>query len=112
MTTLTTDVHTEAGDVLLHLAGELDSTTAPLFRAVFLQAVASRPRHIEVDMRSLTFCDSAGLQALLATRDAAAAAGVGFHLAHVQGALQRVLSVTGLDAAFSVLTREDPVGRN
>ncbi|MEV0582566.1 STAS domain-containing protein [Nonomuraea sp. NPDC050310] len=109
MTTLTTETAqsgAELGQVVVRLAGELDVSTAPLLGAVVQDALGEAPKQVVIDVESLTFCDSNGLEALLDARDAAAAAGAGFRLSHVHGTLQRVLDATGLDAAFSKLTQD------
>lgn len=55
---------------LVTMVGELDIATAPEARGVLRQAV-SQYEHITVDLSNLSFCDCAGLSALLGTARAA-----------------------------------------
>ncbi|WP_442812664.1 STAS domain-containing protein [Streptomyces sp. NBC_01343] len=51
--------------------------TSPILQAALEEAMAGCPHHVEVDFTHVTFCDCAGLTALLRARAAARQAGVG-----------------------------------
>lgn len=92
---------TAPGRVIVHLDGELDVGTAPLFR----QAVGSHPSSgsdIVLDISGLLFCDSTGLGAMVAIYRAATAHGARLHLCSAQPQLEKTLGVTGLDHVFAV----------
>ena len=54
------DVTGSASGVLLTVAGEVDSSTAPSLRAVFDSAFADSVPALTVDLDGVTFLDSAG----------------------------------------------------
>jgi anti-anti-sigma factor len=51
---------------VLHVSGEIDLLSAPEFEEVVAVAVAAEPAMLVVDLRSVTFLCSAGLQVLAA----------------------------------------------
>src|ERR671921_748747 len=53
------------------VAGEIDSLNAAQLHAAVLGVLRERPRHIEVDLRGVTFLDSAGIRTLLLCHTAA-----------------------------------------
>ena len=54
-----------------------------------------------VDAAALRFCDSSGIQVLVAARERAVEAGGSVTIEGIQGGLERVLTVTGLLNLFS-----------
>ena len=83
------------------LEGELDVHTAPSLAEAMEQASANGATTIVVDAAALRFCDSSGIQVLVAARERAVEAGGSLTIEGVQGALERVLTVTGLLDLFS-----------
>jgi anti-sigma B factor antagonist len=94
---LTVSTRPSPGAVVVELVGELDLHTSPRLRSQVDELLASRVGAIHVDATGVRFADSSGLQALLVTRRAAAAHGVGFRMVGRSAALDRVLDITGLD---------------
>jgi anti-sigma B factor antagonist len=85
----------------VRLEGELDVHTAPSLAEAMEQASANGATTIVVDAAALRFCDSSGIQVLVAARERAVEAGGSLTIEGVQGALERVLTVTGLLDLFS-----------
>lgn len=103
-TAMRVDVRGSVGGLDVVVVGEVDSVTAPGLRGSLVEVLA-RPgvREVVVDLRGVTFLDSAGLCALAAAhRDTA---GTGQRLALRVGtnrAVLRPLQITGL---WDVLAR-------
>jgi anti-anti-sigma factor len=57
---------------------------------------AGAVQHLEIDARTLTFADSAGLRAVLLARADAQATGVTFAVTHVSPPVERVIDMAGL----------------
>jgi len=87
------------------VTGEVDSTTAPGLRNCLLEVIA-RPgtTAVEVDLRGVTFLDSAGLSALATAHRAAVAGGRELRmLCGTTRAVVRPLQITGLWGVFTVV---------
>jgi len=79
------------------VSGEVDTMTAPAVRAAVDSAAAQDGvDEIVVDLRAVTFLDSAGICALAAGHGPAAAAGTRVRLLCSPGSVVRVLQLTGL----------------
>ncbi|MGW6617274.1 STAS domain-containing protein [Streptomyces erythrochromogenes] len=89
--------------------GEIDIDTAPTLSRALAHALTyvatSRADHIVTDCSRVTFCDSSGLNALIAARLQAVEAGTTIHLANPAPQLQRLLQMTG---AAPLFPREGP----
>ncbi|MFE5807359.1 STAS domain-containing protein [Streptomyces sp. NPDC056491] len=94
--------------VAVRPTGEIDIDTAPSLSHALAEAIslvsASRADRIVADCSRVTFCDSSGLNALLAARLIAAKANAAVHLANPAPQLQRLLQITGAESLFP---RED-----
>ncbi|MDQ1033824.1 anti-sigma B factor antagonist [Streptomyces sp. V3I8] len=102
MSPLTVTVREAATGPVLEVAGELDYDTAGELRER-LAALTLRPgRRLVLDLTAMEFCDSSGIAALIAARNAALAADADIALAGVPDNTLRVLRVVGLDQIFSV----------
>ena len=100
---------TSAAGCTISVSGEIDSATAPGLRNCLLEVIA-RPgtAAVEVDLRGVTFLDSAGLSALAAAHRAAQAAGRGLRMrCGTTRAVLRPLQITGLTTVFTLV---DPPG--
>ncbi|PRH79308.1 metal ABC transporter substrate-binding protein [Streptomyces solincola] len=95
-------VRTEGRSEVVTPAGELDHHTAELLREPLDAAVERGRARLVIDCSQLVFCDSTGLNVLLAARLKAEAAGGGVHLAGMQPVVARVFEITGADAVFTV----------
>ncbi|MEV7174156.1 STAS domain-containing protein [Streptomyces sp. NPDC093224] len=89
--------------------GEIDIDTAPALSRALAHALAcvaaTRADRVVADCSRVSFCDSSGLNALIAARLQAVEAGTTIHLASPAPQLQRLLQMTG---AAPLFPREDP----
>ena len=89
--------------VVLALAGEIDLYTAPRLQSELTSALAAgKPPHLVVDMSAVEFCDSTGMNVLLAAHRLAAERGGDLTLAAPRPAVRKILEVTGLQSVFTV----------
>jgi len=96
---------TSSSGTTVCVTGEVDAITAPGLRSCLLEVVA-RPGTgpVEVDLRGVTFLDSAGLSALATAHRAAEAAGRELQMrCGTTRAVVRPLQITGLWSVFTVL---------
>jgi anti-sigma B factor antagonist len=89
------------------LAGEIDLYTAPRLQSELVAAIgAGHPAQIVVDMSGVEFCDSTGMNVLLAAHRQAHERGGDLALAAPRTAVRKILEVTGLASVFTV--HDDP----
>lgn len=94
---------THAGRCLVaSFSGDMDYATGPVFRTELLNLLDSGDRCIVLDLAGVPFCDSAGLNALLAARRYAQEIGTILVLARVQVQLRQLLRITGVDEILHV----------
>ena len=89
------------------MTGEIDLYTAPKLQSELMTALDSSPVRLIVDMSGVEFCDSTGINVLLAAHRHARERGGELQLASPGSATRKVLQVTGLESVFSVI--EEPV---
>jgi anti-sigma B factor antagonist len=84
--------------------GEIDLYTAPRLQTELAAVIASadQPPLVVVDMSGVDFCDSTGMNVLLSCLRQARERGGELELAAPHPAVRKILSVTGLDAVFTV----------
>jgi anti-sigma B factor antagonist len=88
----------------MSVAGEIDLYTAPRLHGELITALAGGgPARIVVDMSGVEFCDSTGMNVLLAAQRQAREGGGDVQLAGPRPAIRKVLQVTGLETVFTVL---------
>ena len=88
----------------MSVTGEIDLYTAPRLHSELTSALAaSTPVQLVVDMAGVEFCDSTGMNVLLAAQRRAREAGGDLQLASPRPAIRKVLQVTGLESVFTVL---------
>jgi anti-sigma B factor antagonist len=85
--------------------GEIDIANAERFRAALLDALATGSSSLHVDMSGVGFCDSSGLRALVAARNACVEQGASFDITAVSDQVGYLLAVVGLTSL-----REDGSG--
>jgi anti-sigma B factor antagonist len=92
------------GDVtVLALAGEIDLYTAPRLQAELTSALAaSKSAQIVVDMSAVDFCDSTGMNVLLAAHRLASEKGGDLTLAAPRPPVRKILEVTWLQSVFTI----------
>ena len=100
--TITTVGRTD-GSAALYLTGTLDVATAPLLGTAVESVVATGRHDLRLDVGRLSFCDCAGLSAVLAARRSADAAGGNATLCSVTPRLRKLIRLLQLDILL-----EDP----
>jgi anti-sigma B factor antagonist len=91
----------------MSLDGEIDLYTAPRLHGELVAILSGdEPVQVVVDMSGIEFCDSTGMNVLLAAQRRAREQGGELELAAPRPAVRKVLQVTGLESVFTVL--DDP----
>ena len=91
----------------MSVTGEIDLYTAPRLHGELSAALSGdSATRIVVDMSGVDFCDSTGMNVLLAAHRRAREQGGDLELASPRPAVRKVLQVTGLEAVFTVM--DDP----
>ena len=88
---------------VISVAGEIDLYTAPRLQSELMAALNENPARLIVDMSGVGFCDSTGINVLLAAHRHARERGGELQLAGPGSATRKVLQVTGLESVFTVL---------
>jgi anti-sigma B factor antagonist len=101
---LTIAVERAPGEVVFHLAGEIDVLTVAQLSALVNEILTDPPTRIVLDMSGVTFCDSQGLGTLVVLSRKAQHARTVLALANVGDFLLRVLDITGLRSALMIST--------
>lgn len=96
--------------VELDVSGELDIATAPAVRRQLTRVLGDRPEIAVVSLRNVTFIDSAGIHALLASRKHAVAAGTSLVVIRPTGPADRAFALAGLDTIFPSMDLSDDPG--
>jgi anti-sigma B factor antagonist len=87
---------------VLTLPAEIDITNADSVREDLLSVLNQGAVLLIADLSSTTFCDSAGVSALVRTYRRAAASESGMRLVVGTPAVQRVLAITGVDRLLDI----------
>src|SRR5215467_4241313 len=104
---LKVSTRSQGGRVVMSLGGEIDLYTAPrLHGELFTLLSGDGPVQVVVDMSGVDFCDSTGMNVLLAAHRRAREQGGDLELAAPRPAVRKILHVTGLESVFTVL--DDP----
>jgi anti-anti-sigma factor len=88
---------------MVSLYGELDIHYEPHVVAAFERALDGNPSALAADLRGLTFMDSTGVHALINAERRCRRQGVRFFVIRGSAAVDRVLSVLGLDRLFEII---------
>ncbi len=92
----------------ISVRGDVDATTAPALRAKLLE-VLRRAGDVELDLRDVTFLDSAGLTALVAAHQEASSTGRTLRMrCGTSRAVLRPLEITGLTSVFTIVDGTPP----
>ena len=86
----------------LTAVGEIDSSSAPVFRQHLESVLETEATQITVDLTGVTFLDSAGLCVLAVAHRRAAGQGIGLRVLAASRAVIRPLQITGLWALLNV----------
>ncbi|HET9331733.1 MAG TPA: STAS domain-containing protein [Steroidobacteraceae bacterium] len=82
---------------VVRVAAEIDATNAEEIRSQLLSVVNQGASVMVVDMSKTTFCDSAGVSALVRAFRRATESGTKFRLVVTSPSVERVLQITGVD---------------
>lgn len=93
----------QGGHAVVTAVGELDLYTAPRLQAALAELLRGQVDRLVVDLSGVEFCDSTGMNVLLAAMKRLKEQGGTLELAAPRPAVKRILQVTGLDTVFSVL---------
>ncbi|MFE2248685.1 STAS domain-containing protein [Streptomyces lavendulae] len=90
--------------IVVHIAGEMDLDRAPVLHAALRTAITQpgSQSEIVVDLAGLSFCDSAGLNALLQARHTAGEHGRHISLRAPRPQFLHLLELTGADSLFPI----------
>ena len=104
---LKVSTRSQGGCVVMSLGGEIDLYTAPRLHGELVTLLSGdSPVQVVVDMSGVDFCDSTGMNVLLAAHRRAREQGGDLELAAPRPAVRKILQVTGLESVFTVL--DDP----
>ncbi len=104
---LKVSTRSQGGRTIMSLGGEIDLYTAPRLHGELVAVLSGdMPVQVVVDMSGVEFCDSTGMNVLLAAHRRAREQGGDLELAAPRPAVKKILQVTGLESVFTVL--EDP----
>ena len=92
-----TTIGIDTTHALVQLRGELDVASEPLVTAVLENQLGLGRRFVLLDLSRLSFCDCAGLHAIVAGHHAFVAAGGALRLAGLTRRLSRLLKLAHLD---------------
>jgi anti-sigma B factor antagonist len=101
---LSVDIKSEhnGAAIVYRLRGSLDLATSPSLRAALVEAASEGKHDIIVDLTELEFLDSTGLGALIGAHRRALENSGRVRLIVREGAIQRLLNITGLMRIFAV----------
>ena len=91
-----------AGAVLVAPSGDLDMATAEKLAAGALREVSRSPAAMTINMRRVSFCDSAGINVLVRIRNACERTGTAFRVAEPQPHVRVLLEITGVAEFLNV----------
>ncbi|ACU39222.1 STAS domain-containing protein [Actinosynnema pretiosum subsp. pretiosum] len=92
----------EDGVVVLHVSGELDTTSADELARPLKAHLGGGARSVVVDLGGVRFLGSAGLESLVMGRKLAEEQGVELALVASSRSALRPLQATGLDSVFTI----------
>jgi anti-sigma B factor antagonist len=100
---LSVSSRSQGEQIVLALAGEIDLYTAPRLQSELTSALsANKSAQIVVDMSAVEFCDSTGMNVLLAAQRVANERGGDLTLAAPRPSVRKILEVTGLESVFTI----------
>ncbi len=87
----------------MSVQGEIDLYTVPRLQRELTSVLGSgNPIRLVVDLSGVDFCDSTGVNVLLAAHRQAQESGGDLELAAPRPAVRKILQVTGLETVFTV----------
>jgi anti-sigma B factor antagonist len=95
---LVVSVHHDGSEAVVTLSGELDLDGTRQLADKVRQAVGPGIESLGIDLRGLTFVDSAGLQGILNAQVSCQTASVAFRVISVSPNVARVIELAGLES--------------
>jgi anti-sigma B factor antagonist len=90
--------------------GEIDLYTVPRLQRELANVLATGEAvRLVIDLSGVDFCDSTGVNVLLAAHRQAREKGGALELAAPRPAVRKILQVTGLETVFTVIDNPAPV---
>lgn len=89
------DVGDENGAIVLRVGGELDESSRHSVEPVVVAAVNGAD-HVILDLRALTFCDSAGIAVVVGAAELARRRGCRMTIDHITPAVRRVFDIAAV----------------
>lgn len=89
---------------VVSLHGELDVLVAPAVEERIRLALATQPAALALDLRDLSFMDSTGVHALIATERHCRGLGIRFLLVRGSEAVDHLLALCGLEGRFEMIS--------
>ncbi|MGZ4170252.1 MAG: STAS domain-containing protein [Solirubrobacteraceae bacterium] len=102
-----TEVRMVGPAAMVSFHGELDIQQASRVAGAFARALNRNPAVLAADLRGLTFMDSTGVHAMLNVEARCRRQGARFLVIRGIAAVDRVLSVLGLDRYFDMISSPD-----
>ncbi|MFB9710632.1 STAS domain-containing protein [Streptosporangium sandarakinum] len=100
---LKVSTRSHAGHTVMTITGEIDLYTAPGLQSEFARLLQESPTtYVVLDLSKVEFCDSTGMNVLLAALKRLRERGGTMELAAPRPAVRKILQVTGLDSVFTV----------
>jgi anti-sigma B factor antagonist len=94
----------QGDQAIVTVSGEIDLYTAPRLQGELTAVLdGGCPVRVMVDMSGVEFCDSTGMNVLLAAMKRARDHGGALDLVGPRPAVRKILQVTGLDSVFTVI---------
>jgi anti-anti-sigma factor len=100
------------GRSVIALTGELDLAAVPQLEASASQALADDPVLLILDLSRLSFIDSSGMRSVLAVREQAENAGVGFGMVPGRANVQKLFAIAGILNGLPWVSERDAPGPN
>ena len=97
-------VSTDSWHATVRLSGELDVAAADPLRAAITEHLDAGRRVIHVDTADVTFMDSTAIGAIVALHSRCKDEGGSLILTNVQGPVERLIRITGLDQVLLIDT--------
>ncbi|MEP7204338.1 MAG: STAS domain-containing protein [Ilumatobacteraceae bacterium] len=107
LSTCTVEVEVNPNSVTVSVAGELDMADSDRVGELLIEAAASGRPIVRLQLSGLTFADSSAIKAILVGARAAEDHGVTYELVNPHGRVQRLLHVTGLVNALTIVVEPD-----
>lgn len=101
-------ITTDRDRTLIRPVGELDLATAPILERRIIDLLQSGGQRLVVDLRAVSFIDSAGIHALVNAHQAARQAGRALSIIPGGPAIRRMFELVGVSSLFEL----EPAGGN